>query len=221
MEMKIPLRIKDNLKAHIIVSTLVRLSFLGVLIPSVFERNYLLVFISGFMLFVTLLPSMITRRYQILFPPELEITLSLFLYASFILGEMKSYYLTYWWWDIMLHSFAAFMVGLIGFLMMYAFYMTKKINMSPLLTGLFSFSFSLSIGALWEIVEFGIDYFLGFNMQKSGLIDTMTDLIVDAIGAIVVATLGFIYIKSGEAYIIKKFVERFVVLNKRLLKRIR
>jgi len=47
-----------------------------------------------------------------------------------------------------------------------------------------------SIGALWEVFEFGMDQIFGMNMQKSGLVDTMGDLIVDAIGAGLAAMSG-------------------------------
>ncbi len=46
-----------------------------------------------------------------------------------------------------------------------------------------AFSFAVSIGTLWEVFEFGMDILFGLSMQKSGVIDTMDDLIVDAIGA--------------------------------------
>ena len=37
--------------------------------------------------------------------------------------------------------------------------------------------FAITIGALWEVFEFGMDQLFGLNMQKSGLLDTMGDLI--------------------------------------------
>ena len=43
------------------------------------------------------------------------------------------------------------------------------------------------IGVIWEIFEFSLDYVIGLNMQKSGLVDTMGDLIVNSIGSLFVA----------------------------------
>ena len=219
--MKLPAIITKNLKAHIVISTIVRLSMLGILITAAAELNFLLMFISSVMLFVSFLPSIMVRRFKIFLPPELEITFSLFLFAYFILGEMSRFFLIYWWWDLMLHSFAAFMLGLIGFLIMYIFHMTHKVRMSAALTSIFSFCFSLSLGVLWEMFEFSMDYSFGFNMQKSGLRDTMTDLVVDTLGALLVSVLGFLYIKSGKAYVIKRFVDKFTSMNRRLLRNIK
>jgi hypothetical protein len=69
----------------------------------------------------------------------------------------------------------------------------------------------LSIGALWEIFEFLMDSLFGLNMQKSGLIDTMWDLIVDALGALVISILGYLYLKGDI-----KLLER---LDRRLIER--
>ena len=69
-------------------------------------------------------------------------------------------------------------------------------------TILFAFSLTLTIGVLWEIVEFANDVITGSNMQRTyvstiggrgepligtaAISDTMKDLILDAIGAAVV-----------------------------------
>ena len=62
---------------------------------------------------------------------------------------------------------------------------------------MFSFCFAVSIGAVWEIYEFSFDGLLGLNMQKflladgtplvgrAALTDTMKDIIVDTIGALI------------------------------------
>ena len=45
-----------------------------------------------------------------------------------------------------------------------------------------------------------------------GIIDTMKDLIVNFIGALVFSILGFLYIKDRDEY---KFIERFVPVMKK------
>lgn len=201
--------IRKNIKLHIIISTIVRILISIVLVTSLYNHNFLLIFSSSIMLFISFLPSILLKKYKIFLPSELEIILSLFLYASFILGEMRDYYLRYWWWDLMLHSFSAFMLGLIGFIIIYSFYITHRVTTSAALASIFSFSFALALGALWEIIEFSIDYLLHTNMQKSGLVDTMTDLMVNALGALIVSVLGFLYFKSGKLFIVDHFVDRF------------
>mgnify|MGYP001208113832 CR=1 FL=1 len=71
----------------------------------------------------------------------------------------------------------------------------------------------MTLGVIWEIFEFAADQLLGLNMQKSGIMDTMTDLIVDFIGALIGAIMGYFYLKGGDSLIIKRIVEKFVRAN--------
>ena len=52
-----------------------------------------------------------------------------------------------------------------------------------------------------------MDILFGLSMQKSGVIDTMGDLIVDAIGA------GYWYLKRGGTKFLPLTIEKFVEDN--------
>ena len=68
----------------------------------------------------------------------------------------------------------------------------------------------MAVGVLWEIYEFTFDGILGLNMQKfrlesgemligrEALTDTMEDLIVDALGALVMSVVGFFAIRRNR-----------------------
>jgi len=73
----------------------------------------------------------------------------------------------------------------------------------------FFFFFAVAIGAVWEIFEFSRDQIFGFIMQKSGLIDTMWDLIVDSAGALIASISGYFYIKKREIFLFGKVFKRF------------
>ena len=77
----------------------------------------------------------------------------------------------------------------------------------------FCVSFSLAAGALWEIFEFLMDTTFGFNMQKSGLVDTMTDLMIDFFGACVVGIGVYRYLEKDEDGLVKILVNRFIRYN--------
>ena len=178
----------------------------------------LMVVLAFFALLSSFIPSMIYKRFKIILPPEFEVLFALFLYGCLILGEFKHYYLKYPWWDLLLHSMSAIMIGLIGFMIIYSLYYTHKVVFSPIFAAIFCFSFSLAIGATWEIFEFGMDQFFALNMQRSGLMDTMVDLIVDAIGALIVSISGFFYLHGGDSLLMERFVKKFINLNKKKLK---
>ena len=65
-----------------------------------------------------------------------------------------------------------------------------------------------------------MDQFFGMNMQKSGLVDTMSDLIVDAIGAFIGAGSGFLWLKGRETTL-SGLIEEFVATNQRFYRRMR
>jgi uncharacterized membrane protein YjdF len=110
-------------------------------------------------------------------------------------------------------------LGFVGFLIVYILYTEKRIKTTPRFVMLFSFCFAVAIGALWEIVEFTIDSSLGWNMQKSGLVDTMWDLIVDAIGAFVVSLSGYFYLKrKNQLPFFERGLRRFMEKNPKLLR---
>jgi len=89
--------------------------------------------------------------------------------------------------------------------------------MNPKFIALFAFMFAVSIGVLWEIFEYGMDQVFGLNMQKSGLQDTMWDLIVDVVGAAFISILGWGYINNREAdSFLERWIRDFVEKNPRL-----
>lgn len=129
---------------------------------------------------------------------------------------MRQLYHRLWWWDILLHSVSAPVLGLIGFLLVYTFHQTRRVVLSPLYFALTAFGFAVTLGTLWEIFEFGMDWGFGFTMQKSGLVDTITDLLVNVAGAALAAWMGYGYVKGGDSPVANRLFCRLVGNNPRL-----
>ena len=202
-------------------SLFIRISLVIAIVSAILNYNWLVLFVSVLTLFLTFLPAIIKRRYRIYLPAEFEILLIAFIYASLFLGEVHDYYTRFWWWDAILHGFSGLALGFIGFLILFVLYEEKKIKAKPGVIAMFSFCFGLAIGALWEIFEFAMDSWFGLNMQKSGLVDTMWDLIVDAAGSLISAVTGYLYLKGGRTRIFRRFFTRFISKNPRLFSRVR
>ncbi|MFH1770864.1 MAG: hypothetical protein ABH828_04890 [archaeon] len=200
------------------ISWAVKLSILLVLITSIIKQNFAYIVLSILVLIISFVPSMIKKRFELILPPEFEVLFALFLYGSMILGEVRDFYLRVPWWDLLLHGMSAIMIALIGFMIVFSLYYTHKVVFSPFVAALFVFSFALAIGALWEIFEFAMDSFFGLNMLKSGIVDTMWDLIIDAGAALLVAVSGYFYLKGGPSFLIERFVKKFTSLNKHKFK---
>ena len=167
-------------------------------------------------IFLSALPTIFAKHYKLILPTEFELLAIFFIFASLFLGSSVGFYNRFWWWDILLHGFSAILLGIIGLLMVWILNHNEKIDMSlnPLFICIFSFSFAVAIGALWEIYEFAVDYFFDANMQKSGLVDTMWDIIIDATGAFIVSTSAFLYYKTGRKSRIISEIQEFLSLNK-------
>lgn len=206
-------------------------------------------------LFLFTVPTIVSEKFKIGIPSLLEAIIYLFIFSTTILGEINNFYGIIPFWDTLLHTLNGFICAGIGFSLVDLLNQnSKRIKLSPLYVVIVAFCFSMTIGVLWEFVEFTADNILKTDMQKDrmvqnistvelneegankpvkikdiekteiysrdgkittiengyldiGIIDTMKDLFVNFIGAIVFSIIGFLYIKNREKY---KFAENFI-----------
>ena len=158
------------------------------------------------------IPSFLEKKFRFVIPKTLYIMYLVFLYCAIFLGEIRDYYYHVPHWDSILHTFSSLMSGAFGFMVVDVLNQDKhtSINLSPLFVSVFAFCFSVAFGTLWEIYEFSFDALLGLNMQKfrladgtllvghEALVDTMKDIILDTLGALIASTVGFIYLKMQK-----------------------
>jgi len=199
-------------KIHLFVAIIIILSLIVAISISIVQEEWLVLFISISALILTLSPTLLEWKYKIDIPEELEIAIIAFIYATLFLGEAYGFYTKIWWWDLFLHLGSGIALGLIGFIILFVLDRKSHIKANPYVLVLFAFCFALAIGALWEIFEFCMDIFFGFKMQKSN-IDTMTDLIVDAVGALIASVLGFFYLIGKKTHLVDGMIDRFVRKN--------
>ncbi len=202
------------------ISYILRLIIVIEAVTAAWNKNLEILFIAVGILILTFIPSFIARNYKINIPIEFEALVVLFISFSLFLGEVHGFYTKFWWWDIFLHSLSGLLLGSAGFLALYIMYTEHKIKTSPRLAMFFSFCVAVAMGALWEIVEFSLDGTLGWNMQKSGLVDTMWDLIVDSISAIIISAAGYFYLKrKNQAAFFERWIKKFMEKNPHLFKK--
>lgn len=156
-------------------------------------------------LIVMLLPSAISRRWNLSIPNFIYVLYYVFLYCAVFLGEVFSFYYIVPHWDTILHSFSGAMLGALGFILVDLLNRAENVRvvLSPLFVSLFAFCFALAAGAVWEIYEYTCDVTMHLNMQKyateqgvllvgqAALRDTMKDLIFDSLAALIVAVAGY------------------------------
>jgi len=111
--------------------------------------------------------------------------------------------------DKIMHFIAGPAFVMFGYSVALMLYPKERRKHHPVfLFALFAFCFSLAVGYVWEMMEFGLDTFLGTNTQRwadqpstsyfrgSGLIDTMMDMFVHLIGAIPAAIFTGLWFKK-------------------------
>ncbi|TLG77302.1 hypothetical protein [Culicoidibacter larvae] len=171
---------------------------------------------------VMFLPSLLSKQLKITIPGNMYLIFVIFLYCSIYLGEVRSFYYLIPHWDTILHTFSGAMLGALGFSLVSILNNDEHSHMklSPLFVAIFACCFAVTLGVLWEIYEFAADSLLGLNMQKTllengtplmgkaAVADTMEDLIVDFLGAFVMALIGYFSMKHGKSWLKKISLKR-------------
>lgn len=169
-----------------------------------------------------LLPSLLKKTLNLVIPSKMMLLFAIFLYCAIYLGEVRSFYYNVPHWDTILHTFSGAMLGALGFSVINFLNKTDGVpmNLSPLFVVAFAFCFALALGVAWEIYEFTADTILHTNMQKfalesgelltgrEALMDTMKDLIVDTLGALVMSIFGYISLKYKKGWVEKLLLHR-------------
>jgi len=146
---------------------------------------------------------------------------TLFFFASIFLGEAFDFYERLWWWDLALHGVSAIGFGLTGFLFIFMLFEGDRLAAPPSALAFFTFCAAMTMGALWEIFEFSMDIIFGLNMQKSGLNDTMGDLMINAAGSLIASITGYVYLVRNSAGLLGRSLTQFIHLNRRLYQKSR
>ncbi|MGB7321912.1 MAG: hypothetical protein WBC95_10915 [Albidovulum sp.] len=186
---------------------------------AIVEAQWSLAFVSAFTFALSLVPVLFQDRFGIRLPMRFLAWIVIFIFATIFLGEAFDFYERLWWWDVLLHGGSALGFGLVGFLFVFMLFEGDKYAAPAWAIAFVSFCFALSIGTLWEIFEFAVDRIAGTQMQKSGLMDTMGDLIVDTVGASIGALSGFLYLKGQQFGGLTAALQEFIQANRKLFRK--
>ena len=241
-----------NDKVKFCVYLVLRIFVIASLVMALIRQEYENAFVCILSLALFLAPTFIEKSLKIDLPSTLEIIVLLFIFSAEILGEIHNYYMKVPYWDTILHTLNGFLFAAFGFSLLDIINRNPKFKfqLSPMYLAVVAFSFSMTIGVLWEFFEFGADYFLNKDMQKDviihtinsvtldpnqqnvphtisnissvvvngkdmglggyldiGLYDTMKDLLVNFVGALVFSFIGYFYIKNrGKGEFAKHFI---------------
>ncbi len=171
---------KKTKRTSLLVYFILRLLVILCLIRQIFLGHLDSALLCVLSLFLLILPNIIQRRFKITLPNILEVVIYVFIFATEILGEIYNFYGNIPNWDLMLHTINGFLCAAIGLSLIDLLNSSsKKINLSPLYVALASFCFSMTIGVIWEFVEYACDKTTLVDMQKDKIVTSITSVEFD------------------------------------------
>lgn len=177
---RVEIELKENRSTFLVYSGM-RMVVILMMILQFFNHNYENMFLCLLTLALMMMPSILQVTLKIEFPSTLEIIILCFIFAAEILGEIQSFYIHFPYWDTILHTLNGFLCAAIGFSLVEILNRHKRVqfNLSPVFLAIVAFSFSMTIGVLWEFFEFAMDTFLKLDMQKDTVINAISSTYLD------------------------------------------
>ena len=138
-------------------------------------------FVCVLVLVIYLLPQFVENRLNIDIPTTLEVIIFVFVFAAEILGELQSYFIKYSNWDTILHTSSGFLCAAVGFSLVDLLNRSDnaKVQLSPGYLAITAFCFSMTIGILWEFIEFSADRLFLLDMQKDTIVNQISSVSLD------------------------------------------
>lgn len=173
------------------------------------------VIISSFLIyFTTYIDSILTKR-NMKISNTLYLIVLLTIFLSVGGGFIFRFYIIFNYYDTVIHFLNGGIIVIIAFAILKYFARDDSRNTASLIIG--AVLVAISVGTIWEIYEFAVDIIVdGSNMQRfqnvhtgelligqKALMDTMVDLIVDTLGAILAGFILYIDKKNGRKFINK------------------
>ena len=135
-------------------------------------------------------PLLLALFTKLQFNLPIVISYLVFLVGSQYFGSILGWY-GLGWWDTFMHLVSGAILAFSG-IALYERLIHRNAGdeISPWFVFLFTLSFAALGGVLWEVYEFSSDQFFDMTLQGGGNKDTMTDLIADTIGGLVIAVVA-------------------------------
>lgn len=161
--------------------------------------EYFLGFSSGVAFLLTIVPSLMTRNMRLCLPWEVNLFIAVSLYLH-VMGHVGGYYVLFApYYDKLTHLVSSITVALLAFFAAVLADHQGDVRLTRPAIVVFILIFTLAAGTVWEIYEFVFDQVFGTNLQL-GNTDTMSDLVVDLVGAGIVAVFAAIALTKTEKH---------------------
>ena len=204
--------LKHNKTTFIIYSVL-RFLVLVILVRSIFTRNYEHAALCLLSLVLFLLPAFASDTFKWEIPGLFQCIIYCEIFAGEILGEIGHYFTRVPGWDNILHTTSGFLAAAVGFSTIELLNKnSSSVKLSPYYLAMVAFCFSMTIGVLWEFIEYSADKLFALDMQKDFVISSFSSVTLDPSGngdlmKLQDITQTVITTAAGETYVVDGFLD--------------
>ena len=167
-----------------IIHITIYLIYASCIVYFVTVRNFRSIIVSILSLIGIIILIILNKKYKHLFGNLLVNTLIIFIAISILGGTCFDFY-RFNHFDDVLHITSGFIGCMVARIL---FYFSQNETDIP----------RKGIASIWELIEFGLDRYLGFDCQAGGLTDTMFDILDCLIGSIIATIYYYFKIRKAE-----------------------
>ena len=180
-----------------IIHITIYLIYASCIVYFVTVRNFRSIIVSILSLIGIIILIILNKKYKHLFGNLLVITLIIFIAISILGGTCFDFY-RFNHFDDVLHITSGFIGCMVARILFYFSQNETDIPRKRIFFVIYMFMFSMGIASIWELIEFGLDRYLGFDCQAGGLTDTMFDILDCLIGSIIATIYYYFKIRKAE-----------------------
>ena len=166
----------------------IRLIFNIIAIILIITKKLETTIIKCILLTLPIIIPTILKKLKISINDTIEKMYLILIFLSGTIGRIyRLYYITNWY-DTLVHGIS----GILIFIFAQIILKHYKLNKNTIFNIIFGITLTMSLGTLWEQIEFDIDQIFKTNMQsiETGLLDTMKDISIATITSIITAIIN-------------------------------
>ncbi|MBE5746549.1 MAG: hypothetical protein E7359_04655 [Clostridiales bacterium] len=172
--------IKKSDKKKLTIYLVLRALVIFCMIRELFLGNIMNALLCVLSLILFLIPMFVEKTFKVDLPNTLEIIIMLFIFSAEILGEINSFYLKIENFDTILHTLNGFLCAGVGLSLVDLLNnKVESFNLSPVFIVIVAFCFSMTVGVFWEFFEYGMDKYMGVDMQKDTYVSKIKTVELD------------------------------------------
>lgn len=160
------------------------------------------------LIFVLLLPDIIEKFTKLRLDNILKITYTIFIILAMYLGSCLNLYYTTNFYDNVVHTLFGVVGSIFAFNLLFIF---KKYDYkSTIFNIIYVLSVTIFLAVTWECCEYFYDIMFNANTQhalETGVVDTMTDLLVALLGSLVFVLLYYVEKITNKNLLINKYAK--------------